>query len=59
MNWAEFFSMDGRAFYVWASFGAFFIAIFLEIVLVRWRGKRISAEIEEQLMADKTRERAQ
>ena len=59
MNWTEFFSMDGRAFYVWGSFGAFFIAIILEIVLVRWRGRRIGAEIEEQLMVDKTRERAQ
>lgn len=59
MNWTEFFSMDGRAFYVWASFGAFFIAIILEVVLVRWRGKRISAEIEEQLMVEKLRERAQ
>ena len=58
MKWTEFFSMDGRAFYVWASFGAFFIAIILEIVFVRWRGKRINAEIEEQLMVDKTRERA-
>ena len=58
MNWTDFFSMDGRAFYVWASFGAFFIAIILEIVLVRWRGKRIDAEIGEQLMVDKTRERA-
>ena len=58
MNWTDFCSMDGRAFYVWASFGAFFIAIILEIVFVRWRGKRINAEIEEQLMVDKTRERA-
>ena len=53
MNWAEFFYMDGRAFYVWGSFGAFIIAIALEIILLRLRGKRINAEIEEELMAGK------
>lgn len=55
MNWAEFFSMDGRAFYIWGSFGAFAIAIMMEIVLVRRRGKRVNAEIEEEIMAGKTR----
>ena len=53
MNWAEFFYMDGRAFYVWGSFGAFAVAITLEVILVRLRGKRINAEIEEELMVDK------
>ena len=53
MNWATFFSMDSRAFYMWGSFGAFAIAIVLEIMLVRLRGKRAQAEIEEELMADK------
>ena len=55
MNWAEFFSMDGRAFYIWGSFGAFAIAIMMEIVLVRRRGQRVNAEIEEEIMAGKTR----
>ena len=55
MNWAEFFSMDGRAFYMWGSFGAFAIAIMMEIVLVRRRGQRVNAEIEEEIMAGKTR----
>ena len=55
MNWAEFFSMDGRAFYIWGSFGAFAIAIMMEIVLVRRRGQRVNAEIEEEMMAGKTR----
>ena len=53
MNWAEFFSMDGRGFYVWGSFGAFAIAIILEVALLRLRGKRIEAEIAEEQMADK------
>ena len=55
MNWAAFFSMDGRAFYMWGSFGAFAIAIMMEIVLVRRRGQRVNAEIEEEIMAGKTR----
>ncbi len=37
MNWMDFFSMDGRGFYVWGSFGAFLAAIVIEIVLVRLR----------------------
>jgi heme exporter protein D len=52
MNWAEFFSMGGRGFYVWGSYGAFAIAIILEIVLLRARAKRINAEIREELMVD-------
>ena len=59
MNWAAFFSMDGRAFYIWGSFGAFAIAIILEIALVRLRGKRINAEIEDELMAGKANRRWQ
>ena len=52
MNWAEFFSMDGRGFYVWGSFGAFAIAIILEIIFVRLRGKRALAAVEGELLAD-------
>ena len=59
MNWATFFSMDARAFYMWGSFGAFVVAIMLEITLVRMRGKHAQAEIEEQLMADKAKRPAQ
>ena len=37
MNWAEFFVMDGRGYYVWGSFGAFLLVIAIEIVMVRLR----------------------
>ncbi len=40
MNWAEFFSMGGRAFYVWGSFGAFAVAVAIEIILLRGRAQR-------------------
>ena len=59
MNWADFFSMDGRAFYVWGSFGAFAIALILEVVLVRLRGQRVDAEIKEEQMAAKANGGAQ
>lgn len=40
MNWAEFFAMGGRAFYVWGSFGVFALAIAIEIIMLRSRAKR-------------------
>ena len=55
MNWSTFFSMDSRAFYIWGSFGAFAIAIVLEITMVRLRVKRAQAEIEKELMADRAK----
>ncbi|MCY7387577.1 MAG: heme exporter protein CcmD [Burkholderiales bacterium] len=58
MNWAAIFSLDGRAFYIWGSFGAFAIAMILEIILVRMRSKRAQAGIEEEVMADKVKGRA-
>ena len=39
MNWADFFSMGGRGFYVWGSFGVFALAIAIEIILLRGRAK--------------------
>jgi heme exporter protein D len=42
MNWAEFFSMGGRGFYVWGSYGAFALAIAVEIMMVRARSRRAS-----------------
>ncbi|MEQ1518620.1 MAG: heme exporter protein CcmD [Usitatibacteraceae bacterium] len=55
MNWAEFFSMGGRGFYVWGSYGAFALAIILEIALLRARAKRVRAEISDDLLAEKVK----
>ena len=49
MNWAEFFSMDGRGFYVWGSFGAFLLCIVIEIVLVRLRIHRAQKAVRDTL----------
>jgi heme exporter protein CcmD len=45
MNWSEFFSMGERAFYVWGSFGAFGLAIIVEIVLLRMRLKKVKEKV--------------
>ena len=39
MNWADFFDMGGRGFYVWGSYGVFVLAIAVEIILLRGRSK--------------------
>jgi len=51
MNWAEFFAMDGRGFYVWGSFGGFLLCIAIEIVLVRLRIHRVQADLREEVAA--------
>jgi heme exporter protein CcmD len=50
MNWAEFFSMGGRGFYVWASFGAFLLLLVIEIVLVRLRIYRAQDAVRDDLL---------
>ena len=37
MNWGEFFAMEGRAFYVWGSYGMALLIFVVEIALVRHR----------------------
>jgi heme exporter protein D len=39
MKWAEFFAMNGYAFYVWGSYGMAFFIFAVEIVLIRKRRK--------------------
>ena len=43
MNWAEFFAMNGYAFYVWGSYGVALLVFAVEIVLVRNRRKNTCA----------------
>jgi heme exporter protein CcmD len=51
MNWAEFFSMDGRGFYVWGSFGAFLLLIVIEIIAVRLRIHRAQEDVRDDVLA--------
>jgi heme exporter protein D len=55
MSWGDFFSMDDRAFYIWASFGALSIAIIVEVVLLRMRARRASSEMKQELKAAKAK----
>ncbi|HEX4857770.1 MAG TPA: heme exporter protein CcmD [Usitatibacteraceae bacterium] len=40
MNWAEFFSMGGRGAFVWGSYGAFALAVVIEIALLVRRTRK-------------------
>lgn len=46
MNWGEFFSMGGRAEFVWGSFGAVALALAVEVIVLRLRFKRAKAASE-------------
>jgi heme exporter protein CcmD len=57
MNWAEFFAMDGRGFYVWGSFGAFLLCIVIEIVLVRLRISRSQELVRAAVLGEREESR--
>ena len=50
MNRAEFFAMNGYAFYVWGSYGVAFLVFLVEIMLVRNRRKKALRDL--RLMRD-------
>ncbi len=47
-SWDAFWAMGGHAFYVWMSFGALFLALAVELVLLRARRRRALGAIEEE-----------
>ena len=54
MKWAEFFAMNGYAFYIWGSYGVAILVFAVEIVLVRKRRKNALREL--RLMRDEMEE---
>ena len=40
-SWAEFFAMDGRAFYVWGSFGVALLLMAVEVLVLRRRRRAL------------------
>lgn len=46
MNWSEFFSMGGYAFYVWGSYGVALVAIAGEVILLLRRKKNVTAQFD-------------
>jgi heme exporter protein D len=47
-SWDAFWAMGGHAFFVWMSFGALFLAIAVELVLLRVRRQRALDAIDEE-----------
>ena len=45
----EFFYMDGKAFYVWSSYGITILALILSVIIAARRKQKIFKEIEESL----------
>lgn len=46
MNWSEFFSMGGYAFYVWGSYLAALLVLGGEVVLVMKRKRALRARVK-------------
>jgi heme exporter protein D len=56
MNWTEFFSMGGYAFYVWGSYLIALIVIGGEVLMLRQRRKALRAQNDDMLRASRNRE---
>ena len=48
MNWSEFFSMGGYAFYVWGSYAVALIVMGGEVILLLRRKKTLTARLNHQ-----------
>jgi heme exporter protein D len=46
MNWAEFFDMGGYAFFVWTSYGLFFVIVVANVISPILQRKKIIARIK-------------
>lgn len=57
MSWADFFAMNGYAFYVWGSYGVALLVFAVEIVMVRHRRQKTLCEL--RLMRDEMGETEQ
>jgi heme exporter protein CcmD len=56
MNWSEFFSMGGYAFYVWGSYAVALVAIGGEVILLLRRKKALTARFNHQGRTDQSSE---
>ena len=51
MNWAEFFAMGGKGFYVWGAYLVTLLVVGIEVVSVLARRRRTLAVIREEIDA--------
>ena len=42
MNWSKFFWMDGKAFYVWGSYGVTFVLLGAEVLMLLMRKRDLA-----------------
>jgi heme exporter protein D len=42
MNWSKFFWMDGKAFYVWGSYGITFVLLGAEVLMLLKRKRDLA-----------------
>ena len=56
MNWSEFFSMGGYAFYVWGSYAIALVVLGGEVLLLRQRKKALQARYGNHLQSDQSKE---
>ena len=42
MNWSKFFWMDGKAFYVWGSYGVTFVLLGAEVLMLLKRKRELA-----------------
>ncbi|WP_353200970.1 heme exporter protein CcmD [Polynucleobacter sp.] len=50
---SEFFAMGGYALYVWCSFGACALVLFLELIVIRRRNKTVIGRLKQQFIAER------
>jgi heme exporter protein D len=56
MNWSEFFSMGGYAFYVWGSYAIALLALGGEVIFLRQRRKALKARFGDLVPSEKGNE---
>ena len=52
MNWTEFFSMGGYAFYVWGSYLVALVLLGGEVIALRQRKKSLTARINNSTQSE-------
>ena len=55
-SWADFWAMGGYGLYVWGSFGVTFLAIAIEVVLLRRHGREAIEKLKRMKQWDATPE---
>lgn len=55
MNWAEFFSMGGYAFYVWSAWGLSALVMAYLFTQAKWQNAKLRRDLKRQIQRDRMR----